>query len=88
MQKRGCTKVWLAKQLYCHRTNIGNILKRQSIDTNQLFLISKILQVDFFELYVQEFERENNYRKREKYDYKNTLLVDLNIDSNLYIFGG
>ncbi|MBQ3656026.1 MAG: helix-turn-helix domain-containing protein [Bacteroidales bacterium] len=58
MQKRGCTKVWLAKQLYCHRTNIGNILKRQSIDTEQLLKISKILQVNFFEYYTQEYESE------------------------------
>ena len=58
MQKRGCTKAWLAKQLYCHRTNISNILKRQSIDTEQLLRISQILQINFFEYYTQEFECE------------------------------
>lgn len=58
MVKRGCTKAWLAKQLFCHRTNIGNILKRQSIDTEQLLKISKILQVNFFEYYKQEYESE------------------------------
>ncbi|MCR4561538.1 MAG: XRE family transcriptional regulator [Bacteroidales bacterium] len=58
MVKRGCTKAWLATQLFCHRTNIGNILKRQSIDTEQLLKISKILQVNFFEYYTQEYESE------------------------------
>lgn len=58
MQKRGCTKAWLAQKLYCHRTNIGNILHRQSIDTEQLLKISLVLQVNFFEYYMQEYERE------------------------------
>ncbi len=65
LQKRGCTKTWLAKQLYCHRTNVGNILKRQSIDTEQLLKISKAMGVNFFEYYIKEYEdRENNSRLR------------------------
>lgn len=65
LQKRGCTKTWLAKQLYCHRTNVGNILKRQSIDTEQLLIISKAMGVNFFEYYIKEYEdRENNSRLR------------------------
>ncbi len=65
LQKRGCTKTWLAKQLYCHRTNVGNILKRQSIDTEQLLKISKAMEVNFFEYYIKEYEdRENNSRLR------------------------
>lgn len=65
LQKRGCTKMWLAKQLYCHRTNVGNILKRQSIDTEQLLKISKAMGVNFFEYYIKEYEdRENNSRLR------------------------
>ncbi|MBO4373329.1 MAG: helix-turn-helix domain-containing protein [Bacteroidales bacterium] len=58
LNKRGCTKAWLAKQLYCHRTNIANILKRQSIDTDQLLRISKILGVNFFDYYTKELMRE------------------------------
>lgn len=65
LQKRGCTKTWLAKQLYCHRTNVGNILKRQSIDTEQLLKISKAMEVNFFEYHIKEYEdRENNSRLR------------------------
>lgn len=58
LQERGASKAWLAEKLYCHRTNIGNILKRQSIDTEQLLKISLILQTNFFEYYTQEYERE------------------------------
>lgn len=58
LNNRGCTKAWLAKQLYCHRTNVGNILKRQSIDTEQLMKISKVMKVNFFQYYTQEYESE------------------------------
>ena len=67
MQKRGCTKAWLAKQLYCHPTNIGKLLKRQSVDTEQLLKISKIMGINFFEYYAQEFMQEKISVKQENY---------------------
>lgn len=63
LQKRGCTKTWLAKQLYCHRTNVGNILKRQSIDTEQLLKISKAMGVNFFEYYIKEYEDREKFSR-------------------------
>lgn len=39
---------WLAGKLYCDRTNIYKIFKRESIDTDLLLRISKILNHNFF----------------------------------------
>lgn len=42
---------WLAKKLYCDRTNIYKIFKRESIDTDLLLRISKALHYNFFQFY-------------------------------------
>lgn len=51
-QERSVT--WFARQLYCERTNVYDIFKRQSIDTHMLLRISIILRHDFFSYYLQE----------------------------------
>lgn len=45
-QERSVT--WFARKLYCDRTNVYKIFKKQSIDTELLLRISEILQCDFF----------------------------------------
>lgn len=42
------TVTWFAQQLNCDRRNIYNIFARQSIDTELLVRISKILNHNFF----------------------------------------
>lgn len=42
------TVTWFAAQLHCDRTNVYDIFRRQSIDTELLTRISKILGHDFF----------------------------------------
>lgn len=42
------TVAWFARELNCDRRNIYNIFARQSIDTELLLRISKILQHNFF----------------------------------------
>lgn len=51
-QERSVT--WFAKKLYCERTNVYNIFKRQSIDTELLLRISLILNCNFFDYYQEE----------------------------------
>lgn len=41
--------VWFANHLSCDRTNIYRILSKDSIDTNMLIRISKVLNHNFFE---------------------------------------
>lgn len=56
-QERSVT--WFANKLYCDRTNVYSIFKRQSIDTEQLLRISIILKYNFFKHYFREYnERE------------------------------
>ena len=45
---------WFARHLYCERTNVYHIFKRQSIDTALLLRISQLLRHDFFAYYIRE----------------------------------
>jgi len=49
---------WLARKLYCDRTNVYNIFKRTSIDTELLYRISIILKHNFFSYYFIEIQEE------------------------------
>lgn len=51
---------WLAKKLFCERTNIYDIFKRQSIDTEMLLRISEALHHDFFQYYRSSLEKETS----------------------------
>mgnify|MGYP005931123649 FL=1 len=55
-QERSVT--WFANKLYCERTNVYNIFKRKSIDTELLLRISQILNRDFFKDYQKEIIQE------------------------------
>ena len=59
-QRRGAT--WFARQLYCDRTNVYNIFKRESIDTMLLQRIGAVLGRNFFVLYCEALggDAENN----------------------------
>ena len=48
-QERSVT--WFARRLYCDRTNVNNIFRRQSLDTELLLRISIILEYNFFQIY-------------------------------------
>lgn len=51
---------WFANKLYCDRTNVYKIFKRQSIDTDLLFRISSILNHNFFEHYDSELSQRSD----------------------------
>lgn len=50
---------WFAKNLYCDRTNVYHIFKRQSLDTELLLRISQLLNHDFFIYYSRETAQQN-----------------------------
>lgn len=50
--------IWLARKLYCDRTNVYSIFKRQSIDTDLLMRICHILNYDFFCCYSNDFRQD------------------------------
>ena len=47
LKKQGRSASWLAKRIYCERTNVYKLLKRKSLDLEQLMQISRILDHDF-----------------------------------------
>ena len=49
---------WLARKLYCDRTNVYSIFKRTSIDTELLYRISIILKHNFFSYYFIEMQEK------------------------------
>ncbi len=51
LHRQGKTNQWLADRLSIDRSTLQRLFNRPSIDTHQLFRISKILETDFFRLY-------------------------------------
>lgn len=47
---------WFARKLYCDRSNVYDIFKRKSIDTDLLMRISIILNHNFFSYYESLYE--------------------------------
>ena len=60
LEEQQQTIVWFSKQLCCSRTNVYKILNKNSIDTNELMRISKILHFNFFEIYAKEFQNSED----------------------------
>ena len=58
MERQGITKTQLAKMIGCERSNIYNIFKRNSINTEQLMLICRALGVNYFALLADEVWKE------------------------------
>lgn len=56
LAKQERTISWFARKLYCDRSNVYDIFKRESVDTELLLRISLILKRNFFLLYIDEFE--------------------------------
>lgn len=51
LQEQGRTIVWFSNQINCDRTNVYDIFKRPNIDCELLFVISKVLNFNFFSYY-------------------------------------
>lgn len=54
--RQGRSRAWLAKKINCERSNIYDIVKRESIDTQLLMKISIALNHDFFKSYCDALE--------------------------------
>lgn len=48
---------WFARKLYCDRSNIYDIFKRENIDVNLLMRICKVLNHNFFRHYYTTAEK-------------------------------
>lgn len=52
------TVAWFARKLLCDRSTVYAIFQRQSVNTDVLLQISRILNRNFFELYINELNDE------------------------------
>ena len=59
LRRQGCVVSWVAKDLYCARTNVYKLLREESIDTLLLYRISCVLSHDFFKYYTDDFVSDN-----------------------------
>ncbi len=51
LRRHGKTNHWLADQIHVNPRTINKIFLKNTIDTHQLLLLSKALEVDFFRFY-------------------------------------
>ena len=58
MKRQNITQGQLARMIGCQRTNVINILKRNSINTDLLMSICRALHCNFFKLLAEEAEQE------------------------------
>jgi len=56
LAKQERTISWFARKLYCDRSNVYDIFRRKSIDTELLLRISLILNHDFFQDYSRLYD--------------------------------
>ena len=61
LERQERSVAWFAKKLYCERTNVYSIFKRESIDTDLLFRISVVLHRNFFTYYADELKKCDFY---------------------------
>ena len=47
LENQGRSASWLAKSIYCERSNIYKLFARKSISIDQLMLISEVMEHDF-----------------------------------------
>lgn len=58
LRRQERTVSWFARNLYCERANIYHIFKRQSLDTELLMRISRLLDHNFFSYYSSQIEKK------------------------------
>ncbi|MDE7166730.1 MAG: XRE family transcriptional regulator [Bacteroidaceae bacterium] len=56
------TVTWFANELHCKRTNVYDIFNRQTVDTELLLRISRILGHDFFRDLSDDLSAESDAR--------------------------
>jgi plasmid maintenance system antidote protein VapI len=56
LDKRERSVAWLADKIGCHRTTMSRMLEKYSIDSEVLFQISYVLDVDYHALYCQKLK--------------------------------
>jgi len=75
--KKGFTVTEFARRINKSRENVYSIFKRKTLDTGLLITISKILEYDFFRLYLSSNVDES--KEIERLRVENALLREVNM---------
>lgn len=65
LRRQGRSVSWFAERLYCDRTNVYSIFKRKSLDTDLLLRISQILNYNFFNFFLSEFNEYSSVSEND-----------------------
>lgn len=86
IQKRvkelGFTNSQFANLINCHRTNVNNIYKQESIDVGKLRKISEVLHFDFFQYYVADYSSPSSgevISKRIEFSLEEVKMLSKNV---------
>lgn len=60
LDEQGRSANWLAGQIPCERSNVYNIFRRSSISMDLLYVISSLLNHDFFKELSEEWQNRKN----------------------------
>ena len=92
IQKRvkelGLTNSQFANLINCHRTNVNNIYKSETLDTLKLQRISEVLRFDFFQYYVSDYSSSSAdevISKRIEFSSEEMAKIAKNKISNQYV---
>ena len=58
LRRQGHNNAWFADRLGVNVRTVNKIFQKQTIDTQQLYMISKVLGRDFFESYSSELSSD------------------------------
>ena len=64
LRRQGRSASWLARALFCDRSNIYKLFKKNSLDTDLLLRISETMQTNFFACYTELLYRETAREER------------------------
>ena len=57
LKRQGRSGVWLARQLPCSNNHVYKLFSKKTMDADLLWRISDIMDVNFFRLYMDKWER-------------------------------
>lgn len=60
LDEQGKSANWLAEQIPCERSNVYNIFRRKGIGIDLLYIVSTLLEHDFFSELSKEWKEEND----------------------------
>ena len=89
-EKSGLSASQFARMINKERTLVYHLFKRQSIDTDLLYQICMVLNVDLFSLFSEKLRQENNIigayhsQKAESVSSNRKIMLEIELDDEEY----